>query len=122
MQYAHARICQLLKKYTISIKKTKFDLLTLPIECQLISTMMNYKTIIEKCANSYQVHLLNNYLIELSKLFHSYYANNTIIDTANELNTKQRMLLCIGIKNIIASGLKLLGITPAEEMAKQIKE
>lgn len=66
--------------------------------------------------NSYQTHLLSYYAIELANLFHSYYANNRIIDKENIELSKSRMFVLSLVRKVLAINLDLLGLSKPEKM------
>ena len=115
VQYAHARINQILQKKQFDLPKS-FDLLTLPSEREIIVHLSMYVETLKKIGDTYEVNILSIYLYNLAKLFHSYYSQNIIIDEKNEQLSKQRYWLVFCIKQIIANGLKLLGIEPLNKM------
>jgi arginyl-tRNA synthetase len=115
VQYAHARINQLINK--VSYKQPQnYNLLTTPHERELINQLHYFKHTIEMVSKNYEVNKMTLYLTNLAKTFHAFYANNKIIDPQKlELST-QRYFLAMAVKQIIANGLKLLGITPINQM------
>jgi arginyl-tRNA synthetase len=91
VQYAHARINQLIdKKKDEYVFTSSFKDLVLPAERELIITLNSYKQLIESISNNYEVHRLNTYLIQLARSYHSYYTNNKIIDSENKKLSIQR--------------------------------
>lgn len=116
VQYAHARINQILSKIERVDLPKNFDLLTSDIEREIIVNLHSYVTTIRKIASSYEVNVLTIYLYNLAKLFHSYYASNKIIDLNNMELTKQRYWLAFCIKTVIANGLALMDIKAANKM------
>ncbi len=115
VQYAHARICKLLKTNKCKQPKT-FSLLKEPIEQQIVDWLNCYIPTIESAANSCDTTKITSYLITLAKLFHSYYGNIKIINPKSQKLTTQRIWLCAAIKFVIASGLKLFDISAATSM------
>lgn len=115
VQYAHARINQVLNKEKYEAPNN-FDDLKLDIERDLMNNLFYFEHTISQIFKSYEVNKLNLYLYNLAKLFHNYYANNKIIDENNKTLSAQRYYLCAAIKQIIANGLRLLGITPVDKM------
>ena len=103
VQYAHARINQILSKIERVNLPKNFDLLTSDIEREIIVNLHSYVTTIRKIASSYEVNILTIYLYNLAKLFHSYYASNKIIDLNNMELTKQRYWFVFCIKTVIAN-------------------
>ncbi len=115
VQYAHARICKLLS--IAKFKKTKeFDLIKEDIEKQIIDQLNYFVPTIEAISKSCEINKITNYLLNLAKLFHSFYGKCQIINDKNIKLSQQRYWLCVAIKNALASGLKLLDIQAVESM------
>ena len=55
VQYAHARICSILRKTEYKIQNTKYEILTHPSELALIKQLVVFLEVIEDTANDYQV-------------------------------------------------------------------
>lgn len=115
VQYAHARINQLLNKANYK-QNDNYDLLKLSIEKDIINMLNYFSYTIANIAKNYEPNKLTLYLFNLSKLFHSYYSSNKIIDEQNENLSCQRFYLCKAIKQVISNGLKLLAIKPIDKM------
>jgi arginyl-tRNA synthetase len=115
VQYAHARINQLIEKHKYENPK-KFNLLTLDSEIELMCNINDFKPLLECCAKNYQVHRLITYLTNLAKNYHSYYSNTQIIDKSNPVISSQRYYLSVAVKQIIKNGLALLDIKASEKM------
>ncbi len=115
VQYAHARICKLLS--IAKFKKTKeFDLIKEDIEKQIIDQLNYFVPTIDAISKSCEINKITNYLLNLAKLFHSFYGKCQIINDKNIKLSQQRYWLCVAIKNALASGLKLLDIQAVESM------
>ena len=82
-------------------------------EYTLINLMNKFPEFVVQIAENYKVHLLTQYLIDLSREYNSFYSNCKIIDTERE-----NELLCLSLAcgNILKIGLKLLGISAPERM------
>lgn len=115
IQYAHARIQHILCRKVFKLPNN-FNLLTSKIERQIIVVLHSYVSTLKKIAYSCEVNILTVYLYNLAKLFHSYYASNKIIDESNIELSEQRYWFVFCIKTILANGLALLDIKPANEM------
>lgn len=123
VQYAHARICSILRKaekeHGINIdadEPSKYiHLLTTRDEIRLISKLSLYPEIIDVSARTRDVHHLPAYLIDLASSFHSFYQKVRVI-TGDESLTKARLFLVKAVKLIMADGLYLLGVSAPEKM------
>ncbi|MGL4950935.1 MAG: arginine--tRNA ligase [Mycoplasma sp.] len=114
VQYAHARANQLLNKQVVK-QPTSFKDLTSPMEREIISELEFFKYTIENCAKTYEPYKMTVYLLNLAKLFHSYYSNTKVFEEGN-IKGDQQYYLIKAIKQVIANGLTILGIKPVEKM------
>ena len=118
IQYAHARICSVLKKSNAQImdlERADLTLLDTEKEIEIQKTLNQYPTLIERAAKSSEPHLLCYYLKDLSGLFHSYYNSEKFIIEDKKLMAS-RLFLLKGVKQVLANGLSILGIKAPEEM------
>ncbi len=117
VQYAHARICSIEKKYLESNKSLpkKFDNTDFDDCDQLLQMALNAQFIIKTAGETLQPHLIIYYLRDISQTFHQFY-NNVNILKANELHKNNILRTLIIVKSVIASCLELLGIEPLDSM------
>ena len=118
IQYAHARICSVLKKSN-TVNKDLVDsdlsLLDLEKEVEIQKILKQYPSVIERAAKSSEPHLICYYLKDLAGLFHSYYNSEKFIVEDKKL-MNSRLFLLNGIKQVLLNGLLVLGINAPEEM------
>ena len=118
IQYAHARICSVLKKSNAQIMELEsadLALLNTEKEIEIQKTLNQYPALIERAARSSEPHLLCYYLKDLSGLFHSYYNSEKFIIEDKKLMAS-RLFLLKGVKQVLVNGLSILGIKAPEEM------
>ena len=118
IQYAYARICNILNKSNIKeidFNTINLNLLDSDIENTLINKLVDFGDLIERLLDTHEPQNLSNYLHELSTLFHKYYANNRIISDNVELS-KARLVLIKAARIILRNGLKILGISSPNKM------
>ena len=122
IQYAYARICSLEKelknrgmKFDLKEGIANLDLLENKSELEIVSSLEDYKIIIEQCCKNYEVHPVCFYLRDLASKFHSYYNSETIIDEDQKLRNAKFTLL-LAIKKTIKSGMNVLVIETPEKM------
>lgn len=121
VQYAHARISSILRKAEeqgLKVSQEDLDLagkLTLDEEIELISLLTLYPEIVEVSARTREVHHIPSYLIQLASNFHSFYQKVKVLCEDEEL-AKSRLLLISAVKEIMADGLSLLGVSAPESM------
>ena len=119
LQYAHARICTILRKETdlgYENNNTKnLDLLNESIEDDLMNSMVNFPDIIKKSHDKLDPQIISNYLEKLASKFHKYYSHFRII-TEDKKITNSRLFLVDSLRIIIDNGLSILGIKAKEKM------
>ena len=118
IQYAHARICSVLRKAENEFEG--FDSVDLALlgsekEIEILKLLRQYPQLIERSAKAGEPHLLCYFLRDLSGVFHSYYNSEKFLIEDKELMTS-RLFLLKGVKQVIANGLRVLGIKAPEEM------
>jgi len=118
IQYAHARICSVLRKAENEFED--FDSVDLALlgsekEIEILKLLRQYPQLIERSAKAGEPHLLCYFLRDLSGVFHSYYNSEKFLIEDKELMTS-RLFLLKGVKQVIANGLRVLGIKAPEEM------
>ena len=124
IQYAHARICSVMKQLDDkklswdsqdAISKVNLQLLTETHELDLISQLGKYPETIESAAAKHEPHLLAFYLRELANDLHAYYNKHHFIVDDEQLRSA-RVMLILAVKQVLANGLSILGVSAPEEM------
>jgi len=117
VQYAHARICSVEKKYLESggslpdqFNEDDFD------GCdELLQMALSAQFVIKSAGENLQPHLIVFYLRDISQSFHQFY-NSVNILNAKESEQNNIIRSLIIVKYVIASSLELLGIEPLDSM------
>lgn len=116
LQYNHARLCSLLRRYGKSVEAdVDFSLLTEPEETRLALLLHEYPRQICTVAETCEPMTLAAHLIELVDTYSSYYHRVRII-TDDVPGTRARILLSAAIRDVLRDGLYLLGLAAPEQM------
>ena len=121
VQYAHARICSILKKMEsegvqfAGAEKVDATLLTEPSEMDLIRMLAAFPQEIVMAAEKYDPSRINRFVIDLASAFHRFYGNCRI-QGADPAVQQARLALCIGVKNVIFNVLTMFKINVPEKM------
>lgn len=118
LQYAHARICNIIKRVGKQSKDFSVynpKLLSHELEIDLLMQLELFPGIVLSSLDLLEPQVIANYLQETATKFHKYYANCRIITEDEEL-TISRAALAGATKNVLSNGLKILGIKAPEKM------
>jgi arginyl-tRNA synthetase len=121
VQYAHARICSILKKLEsegvpfAGADKVDPSLLVEPAEMELIRMLAAFPQEIVQAAEKYDPSRINRFVIDLASAFHRFY-NTCRIQGADPAVQQARLALCVGVKNAIYNVLTMFKITVPEKM------
>jgi len=116
IQYAHARICSILKKSKIQNPKSKnLKLLNHPSELNLIKQLIRLPEVVEDAAKDYQLQRLPQYAVSLAAVFHQFYRDCQVISDSKKL-TEGRLALVLATKTVLETTLKLMGVSAPQKM------
>tara|TARA_B100000676_G_scaffold305116_1_gene358610 strand:+ start:2542 stop:4296 length:1755 start_codon:yes stop_codon:yes gene_type:complete len=132
VQYAHARICSLLRNVfdifpDISVSDedlsdADLNLLTSDSEIEMIKELANWPEVVKRSAKANEPHRVAFYLYELASSFHSLWNKGNseeelrFIIPGHRDKTLVRLALARTVAIVIASGLGVMGVKPVEEM------
>jgi arginyl-tRNA synthetase len=124
VQYAHARICAVLRNATdIGIKYGAQlihpELLVHERERELIGALGEFPRVVAGAAELREPHRVARYVEELAGVYHRFYADCRVLplgdETPSELHSA-RATLCSATAQVISNGLELLGVSAPEKM------
>jgi arginyl-tRNA synthetase len=120
IQYAHARICSIMKNAAengLSLDADSADLSLLASEddLELIKTLAGYPDIIVSAACDLEPHRVAFYLLDLATAFHRFYNRNRVISENGRLSMA-RLVLVDAVRQVVSNALALMGIDAPESM------
>jgi arginyl-tRNA synthetase len=122
IQYAHARVCSIMRKlaeeggsWDRNAALEQLERLQEEHEKALLRRLDRYPEVVANAARDNEPHTVANYLRDLAGDFHAWYnAHKTLVDDA-ELRSA-RLALSEAVRQVIANGLDLLGVSAPESM------
>lgn len=123
IQYAHARICSILRKEGVAYdapqlnKEAVLSLATLAqAEKQVVLLLEQYNGLLAAAANEYNPSLVANYCFQLAQAFNTFYDAHSIAHADTEAQKQFRLYLIIQTAHTLKTGMSLLGIEVPSRM------
>ena len=119
VQYTHARICSIMRKLDEKfdnnfVKKVKYEVYD-ETEQEIIKMLGEFPAIAANAASHLKPSIITRYLLDLCQKVHEFYHASPILKAPEDL-LKARILLIYSAKQVIETGLGLLGIDAPDEM------
>jgi arginyl-tRNA synthetase len=119
VQYAHARVCSVFSQSMSSevqaLKEAALEPLKTEKEMALVRRLGEFPEVVTEAAREAAPHSVAFYLRELAAEFHSYYNAERIL-VEDEALRAARLALCAAVRQTLANGLSLLGVSAPEKM------
>ena len=127
IQYAHARVCSMMRKRNEedpdwqsfidpeNLPTLNLEHLVETPEQAIAQQLSRYPTLLAKAAANHEPHIIAHYLKELAADYHTYYNAHKVLVEEPELRDA-RIALSMAVKQVIANGLHLLGVSAPDSM------
>ncbi|MBP1969830.1 arginyl-tRNA synthetase [Virgibacillus natechei] len=120
VQYAHARICTMLKQAESKGFQVDGDydatLLTAEKEIDLLKKLGEFPQTVADAAQKHTPHKITQYVFDLATLLHSFYNAEKVLDDSNREQTQARIALMKSVRITLHNALGLLGVSAPEKM------
>jgi len=118
VQYAHARVCSVLRQWdgdAARLARVPLESLAGEREAALMQRLGEFPELVAGAARELAPHAVAFYLRSLAGEFHSYYNAERIL-VEDEGTRMARLALCAAVRQVLANGLSLLGVSAPERM------
>ncbi|MED0868131.1 arginine--tRNA ligase [Bacillus spizizenii] len=119
-QYAHARICSMLRQGEEQGLKPAADLdfshIQSEKEYDLLKTIGGFPEAVAEAAEKRIPHRVTNYIYDLASALHSFYNAEKVIDPENEEKSRERLALMKATQITLNNALQLIGVSAPEKM------
>lgn len=117
VQYAHARICSILRKVPMPEQELNEEAKPLyPLEKSLLLQLEQFPLVLDQAAKEFNPSVLSNYSFKLAQLFNSFFDKHSVIRAENDQKKLLRLQIARMTSLILNRSLSLLGIQVPERM------
>ncbi|UXR76604.1 MULTISPECIES: arginine--tRNA ligase [unclassified Staphylococcus] len=118
-QYAHARICSILRQAAEQGYEVKagsdYSAITHEKAIELLKKVAEFVTVIEGAAEARAPHRITNYIQDLAAHFHKFYNAEKVL-TDDDAKTQAHLALIDAVRITLRNALKLVGVSAPESM------
>ena len=123
IQYAHARICSILRKEQVSLTPdcTKFQSFVqttelLPLEKKIMLALEEYPLVLSESADEFNPSSICNYSFQLAQMFNTFYDAHSISKAESEEKKHLRLMIIVMTASVLRHAMQLMGIRLPEKM------
>lgn len=130
VQYAHARIASVLRNaaaeghgdWLAAPEEAALDRLVDPAELALLKTAVQFPRLVESAAQAHEPHRIAFFLHDLASDFHALWTRGKedgslrFLIAEEPALSRARIAMLIAVRQVIANGLAVMGVTPVDEM------
>jgi len=123
IQYAHARICSILRKENVSLtpdcthfQSFKQTTELLPLEKKMMLALEQYPSVLAEAGTEFNPSSICNYSFQLAQLFNTFYDAHSISKAESEEKKQLRLMIIIMTASVLRHAMHLMGIRLPEKM------
>lgn len=118
VQYAHARISSILRQEApVKLPEERLlGLLKEKEELALIRKLWEFEFMLYVCYQTSDPYMMTVYLQEAAESFHRFYDKHRVLGIEDKELTQARLYLILAVKIVLATGLRLIGVSAPEKM------
>ncbi|KAJ8148520.1 hypothetical protein LV155_008053 [Aspergillus fumigatus] len=118
LQYAHARLCSIVRKSGLNVEEldsANLDLLTEPHAVDLVRLLATWPDVLLNTTKTLEPTTILTYLFRMTHILSSSYDVLKVVGSEPELK-KARMALYEAARQVLHNGMRVLGLSPVERV------
>jgi arginyl-tRNA synthetase len=118
LQYAHARLCSIVRKSGLNVEEldsANLDLLTEPHAVDLVRLLATWPDVLLNTTKTLEPTTILTYLFRMTHILSSSYDVLKVVGSEPELK-KARMALYEAARQVLHNGMRVLGLSPVQRM------
>ncbi len=117
VQYTHARCCSVLRKAAeLSLSEPDYSAVTDDEAQDVLMNLSRFPETVRRAMESNEPSMITRHTTQLAQAYNKYYFEHRIMDETDPAGTAARLELTRAVKEVIATGLYLIGVEAPERM------
>lgn len=117
VQYTHARCCSVLRKAeAFAAAEPDYSVITDDEAQDVLMLISHFPQVIRKAMEQSEPSLITRHTTQLAQAYNKYYFEHRIMDESDPVGTAARVNLTCAVRDVIKTGLYLIGVEAPERM------
>jgi len=117
VQYTHARCCSVLRKAAdLALSEPDYTAVTDDEAQDVLMSLSRFPETVRKAMESNEPSMITRHTTQLAQAYNKYYFEHRIMEENDPAGTAARLELTRAVKEVIATGLYLIGVEAPERM------
>ena len=116
VQYTHARCCSVLRKAEGIQAEPNYEAVMVEEAKDVLMLLSRFPEIVKRAMEGNEPSVITRHVTQLCQAYNKYYFEHRIVDDADPEGTAARLALTRAVRNVIATGLYLIGVEAPERM------
>lgn len=115
MQYTYARCCSVLGKAPANLPDADYSTLDDAEAQDIVRLLEQFPKLVKEAAQRNEPSLITRYTVDLAQAYNKFYYEHRILD-CEPATSAARIAITKAVRNVIGTGLTLIGVEPTEKM------
>lgn len=115
VQYTYARCCSVLGKAPASLPDADYSTLDDAEAQDIVRLLEQFPKLVKEAAQRNEPSLITRYTVDLAQAYNKFYYEHRILD-CEPATSAARIAITKAVRNVIGTGLTLIGVEPTEKM------
>ena len=115
VQYTYARCCSVLSKAPANLPETDYSTLSDAEAQDIVRLLEQFPKLVKEAAQRNEPSIITRYTVDLAQAYNKFYYEHRILD-CEPATSAARLAVTKAARDVIGTGLKLIGVEPTEKM------
>ncbi len=115
VQYTYARCCSVLGKAPVNLPEADYGTLSDAEAQDIVRLLEQFPKLVREAAQRNEPSIITRYTVDLAQAYNKFYYEHRILD-CEPATSAARLAVTKAARDVIGTGLKLIGVEPTEKM------